>query len=75
MTVPDGMFSEFSWLEINIFMFVKRNTKNGIVSVSLKRIADEFNTTRGKVNYTLSKLRSLGYLSNTFQTPFKHFLI
>lgn len=72
MTIPDSMFANFSWLEINIFMFTKRNSRGGVISVSLKRIADEFKTTRGKVYYTLHKLHKEKLLTNTLQTSCKH---
>lgn len=56
MTIPDSIFSSHSWLEINIFMFAKRNVKNGSLTVSLRRIADEFNITRGKARHIMDKL-------------------
>ena len=56
MNVPDKLFTDHSWLEITIYMFVKRNTKDGVVGVSLQRIADEFCTTKGKVRHIMDKL-------------------
>ena len=80
MTIPDVMFDSYSWTEINIFMFVKRNTgKDGTLQVSLQQIADEFGTTRGKVHYLLNKFYAQKLLfqtvskqrSNSVQTAFK----
>ncbi len=61
MTVPDKLFTH-PWLDINVYMFVKRNTKDGVLGVSQQRIADEFGTTRGKVRYILDKLYDEGLL-------------
>lgn len=72
MTIPDSMFTAYSWVEINIFMFAKRNMKNGELQVSLKDIAEEFNVTRSKVNYLLHKFYAQNLLTNTQQTPSKH---
>ncbi len=59
MTIPDIMFNSYSWTEINIFMFVKRNTaKDGTLQVSLQQIAEEFGTTKGKVRYLLQKFNT-----------------
>lgn len=55
MTIPEKLFTH-PWLDINVYMFAKRNTKDGVLGVSLQRIADEFGTTRGKVRYILDKL-------------------
>ena len=55
MTVPEKLFTH-TWLDINVYMFAKRNTKDGVLGVSLQRIADEFGTTRGKVRHILDKL-------------------
>ncbi len=73
MTIPDIMFDSYSWTEINIFMFVKRNTaKDGSLQVSLRNIADEFGVTRSKVNFLLHKFYAQNLLANTQQTPSKH---
>lgn len=66
------MFTAYSWVEINIFMYVKRNTKDGALQASLKDIAEEFGVTRGKVNYLLHKFYAENLLTNTQQTPSKH---
>ena len=58
MTIPDSMFSAYSWVEINIFMFAKRNTKNGVLTVTHQRIADEFGITRHKARHILDRLFS-----------------
>ena len=71
MNVPDKIFQSHSWLDINIFMFVKRNTKDDGIKVSLQRIADEFGVTRGKVYYALQKMYKENLLSNTSQTVCK----
>ena len=55
MTVPEKLFTH-PWLDINVYMFAKRNTKDGVLGVSQQRIADEFGTTRDKVRYILDKL-------------------
>lgn len=54
-------------------MFVKRNTKDDEIKVSLQRIADEFGVTRGKVYYALQKMYKEKLLSNTSQTASKQF--
>ena len=71
MNVPDKMFQSHSWLDINIYMFVKRNTTDGVVKVSLQQIADEFGTTRGKANWVLKKLYTERWLTNSQQTANK----
>ena len=55
MTVPEKLFTH-TWLDINVYMFAKRNTKDGVLGVSQQRIADEFGTTRDKVRHILDKL-------------------
>lgn len=55
MTVPEKLFTH-PWLDINVYMFAKRNTKDGVLGVSQQRIADEFGTTRDKVRHILDKL-------------------
>ena len=65
MNVPDKIFQLHSWLDINVYMFVKRNTENGIVKVSFQRIADEFGTTRGKVRHIIDKFYSENLLSRS----------
>jgi len=52
-------------------MFVKRNTNDGVIRVSLQQIADEFGVTRGKVYYTLQKMYKENLLSNNTQTGSK----
>ena len=66
------MFTAYSWVEINIFMYVKRNTKDGVLQVSLRDIAEEFGVTRSKVNYLLHRFYAQNLLTNTQQTPNKH---
>ena len=58
MNVPDKIFQSHSWLDINIYMFVKRNTTDGVVKVSHQQIADEFGITRNKVRHLLDKFFS-----------------
>lgn len=55
MTVPEKLFTH-PWLDINVYMFAKRNTKDGVLGVSQQRIADEFGTTRDKVRHILDRL-------------------
>ena len=66
------MFTDHSWLEITIYMFVKRNTKDGVVGVSLQRIADEFCTTKGKVRHIMDKLYGEKLLIRTNRARFPH---
>lgn len=73
MNVPDKIFQSHSWLDINIYMFVKRNTNDGVIKVSLQQIANEFGVTRGKVNYILQKLYNESLLTNSHQTASKQF--
>lgn len=73
MNVPDKIFQSHSWLDINIYMFVKRNTNDGVVKVSLQQIANEFGVTRGKVYYILQKLYNENLLTNSQQTASKQF--
>lgn len=72
MNVPDKLFTDHSWLEITIYMFVKRNTKDGVVGVSLQRIADEFCTTKGKVRHIMDKLYGEKLLIRTTSARFSH---
>ena len=72
MIIPDSMFTAYSWVEINIFMYVNRNMKDGVLQVSLRAIAEEFGVTRSKVNYLLHKFYDQKLLTNTQQTPSKH---
>lgn len=72
MNVPDKLFTGHSWLEITIYMFVKRNTKDGVVCVSLQRIADEFCTTKGKVRHIMDKLYREELLIRTTYARFSH---
>lgn len=65
MNVPDKIFQLHSWLDINIYMFVKRNTENGTIKVSFQKIADEFGTTRGKVRHIIDKFYSENLLSRS----------
>lgn len=72
MNVPEKLFTDHSWLEITIYMFVKRNTKDGVVVVSLQRIADEFCTTKGKVRHIMDKLYGEELLIRTTCARFSH---
>lgn len=72
MNVPEKLFTDHSWLEITIYMFVKRNTKEGVVGVSLQRIADEFCTTKGKVRHIMDKLYGEKLLIRTISARFPH---
>lgn len=72
MNVPEKLFTDHSWLEITIYMFVKRNTKEGVVGVSLQRIADEFCTTKGKVRHIMDKLYGEELLIRTTRARFPH---
>ena len=72
MNVPEKLFTDHSWLEITIYMFVKRNTKDGVVGVSLQRIADEFCTTKGKVRHIMDKLYREELLIRTTYARFSH---
>ena len=49
-------------------MYAKCNTKNGVLQVSLRNIADEFNIKRHQVDYILHKFYSCGLLVNTKST-------
>ena len=53
-------------------MFVKRNTENGIIKVSLQKIADEFGTTRGKVRHIMDKFYSENLLFRTTSAQLPH---
>ena len=65
MNVPDKIFQSHSWLDINIYMFVKRNTTDGVVKVSLQQIADEFGTTKGKIRHIMDRLYDESLLVHT----------
>ncbi len=62
MTVPDKMFSTYSWEEICVYMFVKRHLANGVLQESYQHVADEFGTTRGRVRHMLERMVSEGLL-------------
>ena len=72
MNVPDKLFTDHSWLEITIYMFVKRNMKDGVVGVSLQRIADEFGTTKGMVRHIMDKLYGEKLIIRTTSARFSH---
>lgn len=72
MTIPDKMFATYSWQEINVYMFAKRNTKDGSLQVSLQQIADEFGTTRGKVRHLLDKFYNENLLIRTASAQHPH---
>jgi len=56
------MFAAYSWVEINIYMYVKRTSKDCIVCTSLQKIADEFNITKGLARHAVDKLVDNGLL-------------
>lgn len=72
MNVPDKIFQSHSWLDINIYMFVKRNTTDGVVKVSLQQIADEFGTTKGKIRHIMDRLYDESLLVHTKCARFPH---
>ena len=59
------MFTTYSWVEINIFMYAMRTSNDGAISVSLQKIADEFGITRGIARHAVDKLVEDGFLKKT----------
>ncbi len=56
MEIPDEIFQKHGWVDINVYLFVKRNPE-----ASLRRIALEFDMTKGRVETVLKRLREDGF--------------
>lgn len=68
------MFGSYSWTEINIFMFVKRNSaKDGTLRVSLATDCRRVRDDKGKVRHLLEKfyVQKLLFRTASAQTPHK----
>lgn len=73
INLPDKLFiNKRPWLDICIYIYVKRNIKDGELLVSLKDIADEFNTTKGKVRHIMDKFYNEKLLFRTILARLPH---
>lgn len=72
MTIPDGIFNVCSCFEIMIYIYIKRNIKDGELQLSMQRLADKLGTTKGKTRHAIDKLIAEKYLSRTIFARFSH---
>lgn len=74
MTIPDGIFNVCSCFEITIYIYIKRNIKDGEFQLSMQQLADMLGTTKGKARHAIDKLIAEKYLSRTIFARFSRSL-